>query len=60
MPPVGAVYHNNPVPVALNAEAVAPWQYVNGVVTVGKAGIALTVTVIAALNPSQPKIVCDT
>ena len=26
VPPIGVVYHNNPVPVALNAEAVAPWQ----------------------------------
>jgi len=25
-PPVGTVYHNNPVPEALNAVAVAPWQ----------------------------------
>jgi len=30
--------------------AVAPWQYVTGVVTVGASGKALTVTVISALG----------
>jgi hypothetical protein len=57
VPPVADVYHNNPVPIALNAVAVAPWQYVNGVVTVGNAGVALTVTDIGDLGPSQPDIV---
>ena len=53
VPPVAAVYHNNPLPVALSALAVALWQYVTGVVTVGAAGVAFTVTVIEARGLSQ-------
>ena len=54
VPPVATVYHNSPVPVAVRGAAVAPWQYVTGVVTVGASGKALTVTVISALGLSQP------
>ncbi len=55
-PPVAAVYHNNPVPVAVSAVAVVPWQWVTGVVTAGAAGMLLMVTVIAALGPSQAPV----
>src|SRR5664280_2095520 len=44
VPPVAVVYHNSPVPVAVRGEAVAPWQYVTGVVTAGARGKAFTVT----------------
>ena len=53
MPPVDTVYHSNPVPVAVSAVAVAPWQYVTGDVTVGAGAIAIIVTVMAALGLSQ-------
>ena len=49
VPPVAAVYHNNPVPVAVNAVAVAPWQYAIGVVTVGADGAAVTVNIAKPL-----------
>jgi hypothetical protein len=48
------VYHNNPVPVAVNGAAVSPRQYVTGVVTAGASDDALTVTTISALGLSQP------
>jgi hypothetical protein len=51
--PVKVVYHNNPVPVAVRGAAVAPWQYVTGVVTAGASGKVVTVTTISALGPSQ-------
>jgi len=54
VPPVARVYHNRVVPVAVRAEAVSFWQYCTGVVTVGAAGRALTVTTIRARGPSQP------
>ena len=57
VPPVAAVYHNKFDPVAVNAEAVAFLQYVTGVVTVGADGVAVTVTAMAALGPSQPDTV---
>ena len=47
VPPVAVVYHLSDVPLALSADAVAYWQYVTGVVTVGLEGFALTFTVIA-------------
>jgi hypothetical protein len=51
------VYHNKFVPVAVNAVAVTAWQYVIGVVTVGAAGVAVMLTTITALGPSQmPKV----
>ena len=53
MPPVDRVYHSNPVPVAVSAVAVAPWQYVTGELTVGAAVTAVTFTTIDALGPSQ-------
>jgi len=56
-PPVAAVYHNRFVPVAVSGTAVAPWQYVTGLVTVGAAGNAVTFTVIAARGPSQVPVV---
>ena len=46
VPPVAVVYHNRFVPVAVSGTAVAFWQYVTGVVTVGARGAAFTVTVI--------------
>ena len=57
IPPVATVYHNRPVPVAVRAVAVAVWHYVTGVVTPGKAGVALTFTTIPALGLSQPDTV---
>jgi hypothetical protein len=39
--------------VAVSAEAAAPWQYITGLVTIGAAGVGLTVTSIFALGPSQ-------
>ena len=53
VPPVEVVYHNRPVPVAVSAVAVAPWQYVTGEDTVGAAVTAVTFTTIEALGPSQ-------
>ncbi len=53
-PPVATVYHKRLVPVAVKATAVAFWQYVTGLVTVGAAGVGLTVTTIEALGLSQP------
>ena len=60
VPPLATVYHSRLVPVADKAVAVAPWQYVTGVVTVGATGEAFTVTTIDARGPSQPVNVCDT
>jgi hypothetical protein len=54
VPPVAAVYHNSPVPVAVRATAVSFWQYVTGVVTAGAIGNPFTVTTISALGLSQP------
>ena len=54
VPPVGTVYQSKLVPVAVSGTAVAPWQYTTGVVTVGAAGNAFTLTTIAARGPSQP------
>ena len=44
VPPVAAVYHNKPVPVAVKAGATAFKQY-DLAVTVGAVGIGLTVAV---------------
>ena len=52
VPPVAVVYHSNPVPVAVSAVAVALWQYVTGVATVGAAGVAFTFTTMEALGLS--------
>ena len=54
VPPVAAVNHNRLLPAAVNAVEVSFWQYTTGVVTDGGGGIGLTVTVMAALGPSQP------
>ncbi len=56
-PPAAVVYQSRFVPVAVNADAVAPWQYVTGEVTIGAAGVALIVTVIDALGPSHVPVV---
>ena len=53
VPPVATVYHFNAVPVAVNAIAVAFWQYVTGVVTAGAAAIVFTVTAIVVRGLSQ-------
>ena len=55
-PPVGVLYQSKLVPEAVKAVAVAFWQYVTGVVTVG-AGVEFIVTVIDALGPSQVAMV---
>jgi hypothetical protein len=47
VPPVEVVYHNNPVPDAVNVDAVAFWQYITGVVTTGAKGAVLTVRIAA-------------
>ena len=52
VPPVAVVYQSKPVPPAVSAVAVAPWQYVTGVVTVGAAGVAFIFTTIDALGLS--------
>ena len=57
MPPVATLYHFKAVPVAVKAVAVAFWQYVTGLVTVGAAGMALTVTASGALGLSQALVV---
>jgi hypothetical protein len=54
VPPVATVYHNSPVPVAVRGTAVAPWQYVTGVVTAGASGRAFTVTVTCELTVTDP------
>ena len=46
VPPVETVYHNKLLPVAVNANAVAFWQYVTGLVITGATGMGLTVTLI--------------
>ena len=46
VPPVAVVYHNRFVPVAVSGTAVEFWQYVTGVVTVGRQRSRITVTVI--------------
>ena len=56
MPPVVVLYQSKLVPVAVKAVAVAFWQYVTGVVTVG-ASVEFMVTVIDARGPSQVAIV---
>ncbi len=56
-PPAERVYQSRFVPVALSGVEASPWQYVTGLVTVGAAGVALIVTVIAALGPSQVPVV---
>ena len=53
VPPDAAVYHNKPVPVAVNTDAVAFRQYTTGVVTDGADGVAFIVTTICALGLSQ-------
>jgi hypothetical protein len=53
VPPLAVVYHWRLVPAAVRAEAAAPWQYTTGLVTIGAAGVGLTVTSICALGPSQ-------
>ncbi len=56
VPPVADVYQRRLLPLAVRAVAVAPWQYVTSC-TVGAAGGAVTVTVIAARGLSQPEAV---
>ena len=56
IPPVVVLYQSKLVPVAVKAVAVAFWQYVTGVVTVG-AGVEFMVTVIDARCPSQVAMV---
>ena len=57
VPPVAFVYHKRLVPPATNGLAVANWQYVVGVVTVGAAVVAVMLTVINARGLSQPLVV---
>lgn len=53
-PPTDTVNHERLVPVAVNAVAVAPRQYVTGLVTVGAVGNGLMVTSILDRKLSQP------
>ncbi len=54
VPPLATVYQFNvPVPVAVNAVAVAFRQYTTGVVTVGAGAAGLTVTTIGVLGLSH-------
>ena len=54
VPPVATVYQFNvPVPVAVNAVAVAFKQYTTGLVAVGAGAAAFTVTSICALGLSH-------
>ncbi len=54
VPAVGTVYQFNvPVPVAVNAVAVAFRQYTTGVVTPGAGAAGFTVTSICALGLSH-------
>ena len=55
-PPVAVLYQSKLLPVAVKVVAVAFWQYVTVVVTVG-AGVAFMVTVIDARGPSQVAMV---
>ena len=57
VPPVAVVYHSRFVPVAVSGVVTAFWQYVTGVLTVGAAGAAVTVTAIKALGPSHAPVV---
>ena len=54
-PPVADVYQSRLDPAAVSAVAAIVWQYVTGLTT-GAAGMLLTVTVIAALGPSQTPV----
>lgn len=56
MVPVSELYHFKEVPLAVNGLAVAFEQYSTGELTVGAAGVGLTVTVMAVRGPSQPKV----
>ena len=53
VPPVATVYHNKPVPVAVRAVAVDPWQKITGLVAVGAGVDGSVVTVIDDLGLSQ-------
>ena len=53
VPPVSVVYHNRPVPVAVNAVAVLPKHKLRGDVTVGAVGTLFTITAIELLGLSQ-------
>ena len=54
--PLGKLYHNRLVPVAVNAVAVAFWQYAMGVVTIGAFGIALIVIVAVGVIVQLPTV----
>ena len=51
IPPVGTIYHNKLVPVAVNGLATAPLQYVTGVLTVGADGVVLITKLVAVRQP---------
>ena len=53
VPPVATVYHSKPVPVAVSAVAVDPWQKITGLVAVGAGVEGSVVTVIDDLGLSQ-------
>ena len=54
VPPVAFVYQSRLLPVAVQAVAVAFWQYVMGDVTVGAGVLVVILTVIVARGPSHP------
>ena len=53
VPPEDTVYHKRLVPVALSADAAIPSHKLTGEVTVGAAGLALTLMVMGSLSLSQ-------
>ena len=59
VPPVGVLYQSvvSPVPGKADKETV-PVPHREAGVTAGAAGVAIIVTVIAALGPSQLRVVC--
>ena len=60
VPPVGVLYHNRLVPVAVKAPEAAPWQYATGLVTAGAAGRATIFTITGTLTLSPHINVCVT
>ena len=61
VPPLAVVYQTKVSDAnaffALNAEAVAPWQYSTKLTTIGLLGVRFTTTLMLSLGPSQFKFV---
>ncbi len=57
VPPVAVVYQRRLVPVAVSAEAVAPWQYEMGLVTAGAGGVTGCGLIVTDVIPDvQPEL----